>query len=162
MLFSTGELLYANGTFANWAGEVLAEMRHPRGTWRTLFLTTDDRVRLVRPDGDLVLRTVLPDGSTVRRVPVEDALEDPCGTVRRHRRGYTVEDSSGAPTGTIAVDGNTYVMSDAQQQAMGSGTERPDAWQIELSPRISDTGARLFLAFVMAMDEALHHPGDFG
>lgn len=159
MVFGTGAFLYSHGMCRGWNGETLAEIQYPRGSWRTLFLGSDNRVRLTRPDGGLVLTTVFPRGTPVQDVPVEDASETHVGTVRRRGRDYTVEDASAMTIGDIRVDRNNHVMTDLQRRTIALGSERPDAWRIDLQPGISETDTRLFLAFVMAIDEANTRPG---
>jgi hypothetical protein len=159
MLFGTGGFLYVNGMCRDWNGGILAETRYPRSSWRTLFLTTDDRVRLHRPDGELLLTTVFPDGTTVRDVPVEDASGTSVGTIRKRGADFTVENASKMRIGDIRVDRNSHVMTDLRRQTVALGAERPDAWRIDLRPGISDTETRLFLAFIMAMDARPHTTG---
>lgn len=163
MVFATGEFLYSNGICRDWHGRTLAEIQHPRrGSWRTLFLTGDDRVRLLRPDGGLVLTTVFAGETAVRDVPVEDSSEKPIGIIRKRGGDFAVEDASGVTIGGIHIDRNNHVMSDLRRQTIALGAEGPDAWRIDMRPGISDTDARLFVAFVMVMDEALHRPGAIG
>ncbi|MEO3826960.1 hypothetical protein [Actinomadura sp. B10D3] len=161
MLFGTGEFLYYQGVCRAWNGELLAEIRQPRGSWRTLFLGAGDRVRLARPDGAPILTTVLPRGTPVRDVPVEDASRTLVGTIRRRGRDFIVENSLSVPIGDIRFDRNTHVMTDLHRHSIALGAQRPDsAWRVDLRPGISNTDARLFLAFVMVMDETSRTPAN--
>ncbi|URM96344.1 hypothetical protein LUW76_19530 [Actinomadura madurae] len=161
MLFGTGEFLYSQGMCRGWNGEILAEIRQPRGSWRALFLGAGDRVRLARPDGAPILTTVLPRETPVRDVPVEDASGTLIGTIRKRGRDFTVENSLSVPIGDIRFDRNTHVMTDLHRHSIALGAQRPDnAWRIDLRPGIPDTDARLFLAFVIVMDETLRRTGN--
>jgi hypothetical protein len=163
MLFGTGEFFYSQGTCRGWNGEILAEARQPRGSWRTLFLGAGDRVRLARPDGAPILTTAIPRETAIRDVPVEDPSGAPIGTIRKRGRDFIVENNLSVPIGDIRYDRNTHIMTDSHRHPIARGTPRPDnVWRIELRPRISDRDACLFLAFVMVMDEVVRGAANGG
>ncbi|MBW8485275.1 hypothetical protein [Actinomadura parmotrematis] len=163
------ELLLVEDRLATWERDVLATVRRPRGSWRTLFLTTDRTIWLERPDGARLLGVELTAGNgRVEHVDVLDAAGERFARIPRRPGGLTGErfeifDGAGAVAGEISGSGVTqeHTVRDARRTdvARGSGTEGDR--RVSLSPQCSAPLAAAFVGFNVAYAEwSLRHVAD--
>lgn len=169
-LLGTHELLYPHGELKDWNGRRYAELRYPRGSWRTLFMTSDTKVRLIRPDGSALVAIEPPDSPTIKTFPVWDGGNERIGTFERRRRlsfkdSFEVLDANGTLIGTAQGNGSDsqYKFSDStDRQIAVCGLQGADTWSIDLVPDLSKTWTLLVIGFAIAAGEAATKLPDIG
>ncbi|MFI0350670.1 hypothetical protein [Actinomadura sp. 9N407] len=165
-LLGTRELLYSHGDLKDWDGTSFADLRYPRGTWRTLFMTTDQKVRLIRPDGSVLLSIERPEGRKVKTVPVWDGQDQRVGTIKSQgglrltSEAFNVLDGAGDILGAIRGSHarQKYEVFEADDQKVASTVLQGDTWAIDLEPNLTDDWTRLIVGFTVAAMEADLNP----
>ncbi|TDB82951.1 hypothetical protein E1264_30420 [Actinomadura sp. KC216] len=160
-LFGTGELLFSDDVFTDWEGAVLARVRRPRQTWRTMF-TSGGKLQVVRADETLLFEMPNVDTGGVDEFRVEAADGIPPASVRKRRKlsplklEYTVQDDAGTPLGAVKTNPAWSPVEAEGTSGSPVATARltgGHSWTVDLRANTSPGWDAVMLAMVIIADE---------
>jgi hypothetical protein len=160
-LLGATEILVSDDQITDWDGTLLAKIRRPQGTARTLFFSAEGWLELTRPDGSVILRAADPTGTEVKSIWVEDPQQNRIGMVTKTGRlpfsdDFEVMEESGQVIGQIRGKGlrRDYVITQLNGMEVAAAGLQGNTWVVDLSPDISPEWERLSIAFIIATEEA--------
>ncbi|MCW2903554.1 MAG: hypothetical protein JWO67_5819 [Streptosporangiaceae bacterium] len=154
-------LMLSGDRIVDSAGEELARIVRPRWSLKKLFSRTQEEIRLVRPDGTVLLSLPEQTDSGIRSLWMRNADGARVGLVeRRGRMGLTggtlnVSDATGQAMGTIATDSayQSFTARDPQGEEVAAAMLGGQTWTMRLHRELPDTWQAVFLAVVVAAEE---------
>ncbi|MFI0407764.1 hypothetical protein [Actinomadura sp. 3N508] len=160
-LFGTGELLFSDDVFTDWEGTVLARVKRPRQTWRTMF-TSGGNLQIVRADETLLFEMPNVDTSGVDELRVETVDGILPASIKKKRRllplklEYTVQDDTGTSMGTIKTNPAWSPVEAEETSGSPVATVRlsgAHSWTVDLQANTSTSWDVVMLAMVIIADE---------